>query len=62
MMPVVLKIARILGPKGLMPNIKTGTLTSDIASAVRNAVNNANLISNKESSSVDVDAAKVSLS
>lgn len=59
MMPVVLKIARFLGPKGLMPNIKTGTLTSDIASAVKNAVNNVSLISNKETSSVDVDIAKV---
>ena len=35
MMPVIGRVARVLGPKGLMPNPKTGTVNPDIARAVK---------------------------
>ncbi|MFT7880120.1 MAG: 50S ribosomal protein L1 [Sulfurimonas sp.] len=37
MMGVLGKVARILGPKGLMPNPKTGTVTMDVTKAVTEA-------------------------
>jgi len=37
MMPLLGKVAKILGPKGLMPNPKLGTVTNDIAKAVKDA-------------------------
>lgn len=36
-MRVIGKIGQILGPKGLMPNPKDGTVAQDVAAAVRNA-------------------------
>ena len=37
MMPSLGKVAKILGPRGLMPNPKLGTVTNDIGKAVKDA-------------------------
>lgn len=59
MIPTVTKLARILGPLGMMPNVKHGTLTTDIPGAISKCLNNVPYHVTKVTGVMNICAAKV---
>jgi len=60
MMRIVGRLGKILGPRGLMPNAKTGTVTFDIAQAVREIKSGRIEIRNDKFGNVHLPVGKVS--
>ena len=60
-MPKLLPYARVLGPKGLMPNPKNGTLTEDTQSAIKKlSVNKTTIKTEKKAPVIHMIVGKVS--
>ena len=62
MMPSLGKVAKILGPKGLMPNPKLGTVTTDIAKSVKDAKSGQIKFKNDKAGIVHAGIGKLSFS
>ena len=62
MMLKLSKLGKILGPKGLMPNPKLGTVTDDISSAVKNAKSGQVELKNDKDGNIGLSIGKKSFS
>jgi len=62
MMKIVSKLGRLLGPKGLMPSPKAGTVTPDVATAVREYSAGKSEYRNDESGNIHCVIGKMSFS
>ncbi len=60
MMPSLGKVAKILGPRGLMPNPKLGTVTNDLGKAVKDAKSGQVKFKNEKSGIVHAGIGKLS--
>jgi large subunit ribosomal protein L1 len=60
MMPKLAKVAKILGPKGLMPNPKDGTVNADIKKAIEEIKKGKIIFKNDEGGNVHLVLGKVS--
>ena len=60
MMPALGKVAKLLGPKGLMPNPKLGTVTNEIGKAVKDAKSGQVKFKNEKSGIVHAGIGKLS--
>ena len=62
MMPTIGKVGKVLGPKGLMPNPKLGTVTQEISKAVKNAKSGQVQFRNDKAGIVHAGVGKLSFS
>jgi large subunit ribosomal protein L1 len=62
MMPLVGRLGKILGPKGMMPNPRVGTVTADVAKAVQDAKGGAVEFRAEKAGIVHVGVGKASFS
>ncbi|MBA5777521.1 50S ribosomal protein L1 [Stappia sp. F7233] len=62
MMPLVGRLGKVLGPRGLMPNPKVGTVTPDVAAAVKDAKGGAVQFRVEKAGIVHAGVGKVSFS
>ncbi len=62
MMPKLGKVAKILGPKGLMPNPKLGTVTNEISQSVKDAKSGQVKFKNDKSGIVHAGVGKIDFS
>jgi large subunit ribosomal protein L1 len=60
MMPVVSKIAKVLGPKGMMPNPKVGTVTNDIKTTINNINKGLIAYKNDKAGTIHVSVGRIS--
>ena len=60
MMPKLGKLGKILGPKGLMPNPKLGTVTDDIVSSVEKIKNKFTEIKNDKDGNIGISIGRKS--
>lgn len=60
MMAVVSKLAKVLGPKGLMPNPKTGTVTNDVKTTISNINKGLLAYKNDKAGTIHVSIGKMS--
>ena len=60
MMPAIGKVAKILGPKGLMPNPKLGTVSENISKAIKDAKSGQVEIRNDKDGNIGVSIGKKS--
>ncbi|MGB9749643.1 MAG: 50S ribosomal protein L1 [Caldisericia bacterium] len=62
MMPVISKLGKVLGPRGLMPNAKTGTVTMDVGRVIKEIKMGKIEIKTDKLGNIHVNIGKVSFS